>query len=321
MSTLALLIPARNAERVLARLLDSARAQTRPFDDIALYDDASTDRTGDLARQYGVRVIRSEVNTGPSAGKNVLAADTRCEWVHFHDADEALGVEFVERAHQWMAEPDVDVVLFNTEERDDATGRFIGRAEWSDAALQHDAVRYTIVHTVTNCGVYRRARFLAAGGFDLDDAVKYNEDQAMHVRLALAGLHFRAEPYTGVIVYRRENSMSSGHPIECVRAQVEVLHRVADRTGTTYRQDIGARLWKLAALSAAHNDWAYVEKCLRLAERLQYSNPDGEHWGLRLLARVSPMGAVRARERLIRLVKPQLRAGLPQVEPRRRAQP
>jgi glycosyltransferase involved in cell wall biosynthesis len=314
MSTLALLIPARNAERVLGRLLDSARAQTRPFDEIVLYDDASTDGTGDLARGRGVRVVRSDVNTGPSAGKNRLAAETPCEWVHFHDADEALGPEFVERAHRWMAEPDVDVVLFDTEERDDATGRYMGRAAWNDAALQHDAVRYNIVHTVTNCGVYRRAPFVAAGGFDLDEAVKYNEDQAMHLRLALAGLHFRAESYTGVIVYRRENSMSSGHPIECVRAQVDVLQRVADRTGSTYAQEIGARVWRLAGVCAAHDDWSYVSRCLRLAEQVAYSTPDGEHWGMRLLARVSPIGALRAREHLIRIVKPGLRAGMPRVD-------
>lgn len=313
MSTLALLVPARDAERVLGRLLESAAAQTRRFDEVLVYDDASSDKTAEVARRYGARVLRADVNTGPSAGKNRLATMTSCEWLHFHDADEVLGPEFVERAHDWMRQPDVDVVIFKTEDRDDPTGRYLGQAMWDDEEVSADAVRYCIVHTVTNCGIYRRAPFLEAGGFDLADAVKYNEDQAMHLRLALGGLRFRAEMYRGVIVYRRPNSMSSGHPIECARAQVEVLDRAAERTGTKYASEIGERLWRLAGVCGGHADWDYVAKALSIARRVEYRDPTGEHWMMRAMARVSPVGAVAVRERLIRWLKPHLRADMPTV--------
>ena len=227
MGRLALLVPARNAESVIGRLLESAR-QGSGFDEILVYDDASSDATGEVARRYGARVVRSDRNTGPSAGKNQLAVESTCDWVHFHDADDALAPGFVDGARRWMAEPGSDAVLFTTEDRDDATGAILARRSWDDAALRMDATRYHIVNTVTNCGIYRRAAFLAAGGFDVDPATKYNEDQAMHLRLALAGLRFRAESAVGVIIYRRANSMSSGHPIECARAHVDVLSRVAE---------------------------------------------------------------------------------------------
>src|SRR5205814_6490718 len=126
----------------------------------------------------------SEVNTGPSRGKNVLATLTDSEWVHFHDADEALGREFVQRARTWITRDDMDVVLFGTEDRDDRTGATLHNRQWDDEALRADAVRYCIQNTVTNCGVYRRSAFLAVGGFDADEETKYNEDQAMHLRLA-----------------------------------------------------------------------------------------------------------------------------------------
>jgi hypothetical protein len=316
MSGLALLVPARNAERLIGRLFDSVAAQTRPFDEIVVYDDASGDRTGDVARQFGARVVRGDRQVGPSAGKNCLAADTRCDWIHFHDADDALHPEFVARAHAWIARDDADVVLFGTEDRDDRTGRILALRTWDDDALRGDAVGCAIRETITNCAVYRRARFLDAGGFDLSPAVAYNEDQAMHLRLALAGLRFRAEPLPGVVIYQRDGSMSSAHRVECARAQVEVLAEAAARTGRTYVDDIGARLWRLAAASAGYSDWPAVRRALALARDIGYADPTEEHWAVRLAARVSPIGAVACRETSIRVFKPRLRRGMPSARTR-----
>ena len=47
---LALGIPARNATAHLPRLFESIRRQTVPFDEVLLYDDASSDGTGDMRR-------------------------------------------------------------------------------------------------------------------------------------------------------------------------------------------------------------------------------------------------------------------------------
>ena len=71
--TLALCIPAYNATGFLGRLLAGARTQTVPFDEIWVYDDASTDGTAELAQKLGAQVVRGEANAGCSHGKNVLA--------------------------------------------------------------------------------------------------------------------------------------------------------------------------------------------------------------------------------------------------------
>ncbi len=313
MPTLALCIPAWNAERFLGRLLESALAQSSPFDEILVYDDASTDSTGELARRYGATVVPGATNRGPCFGKNALARASRCNWLHFHDADEALNPQFVERAREWMASDSADVVLFATEDRSHATGEFLARRNWNDAALVRDAVSYAIETPITNCGVYRRAAFLSAGGFDTDELTKYNEDQALHLRLALAGLRFRSDPYVGVVIYRREGSMSSGHPVECARAQVEVMKKAADRVGTTHSAQIGARLWHLATVCATYSDWSYVRECLSLMAKLAYTPGEGECLAVRAVARVSPFTAIGAREAFVRLFKPRLRAGVPRV--------
>ena len=311
MSTLAICIPAWNAVSHLPRLMDSIREQTQPFDEVLVHDDASTDETAELARSYGATVVHSEDNVGCSLGKNRLAQSTGCDWVHFHDADEALRPEFVERARRWMSADAADVVIFATEDRDDVTGEVLGSWQWDDTQVSRDAVRYNIVRNVTNCGIYRRTRFLEAGGFDVAPETRYNEDKAMHLRLALAGLSFRAEPYVGVIVYRRANSMSSGNPVACGRAQFHVLEQTALRVGDRYASDVGRMAWHLAGVCGTYKDWAYAKRCVDLANGLGHRNPREEGRLFRLLAMMHPMGAVVLREQLIRWFKPALRRGVP----------
>jgi glycosyltransferase involved in cell wall biosynthesis len=310
---LALAIPAHDAAPHLGRLMDSVHAQSEPFDEVLLYDDASTDATKSVAEAMGATVISGGANVGASIGKNRLAGSASSEWIHFHDADDALAPEFVARAKRWIREDSADVVLFATSDRDDLTGAPMWERWWDETALAADPVRYCIVHTVTNCGIYRRQAFLDAGGFDARPEIRYNEDQAMHLRLALRGLRFRCEPYAGVIIYRRSGSMSSGHPIECARAHYKVLEDTAHATGTRYAAELGNELWHLAGVCGSYLDWDYVRRCTSLALELGWRDPVEESGDFRLLARVSPMLAVRVREATVRLFKRELREGVPTV--------
>lgn len=311
MSRLALLIPARNAARFLGRLLTSAAAQT--FDEVRVFDDASDDDTADVARSHGATVSRSDTRCGPSAGKNRLAAATSCDWVHFHDADDALEPEFVHRARGWIASDVADVVLFATEDRAEEAGESLLVRTWDSAALEADPVGYAIEHTITNCGIYRRRAFLEAGGFVTSGRFAYNEDQAMHLTLALAGLRFRSDPYPGVVIHRRGGSMSSGHPVACARSQVEVLKHAVAQTGRRYADAVGTRAWHLAGVCAGYSDWAYVRECLRIARRVGYHVPARQHWLVRAVGAVAPAAAVLGREAFIRTFKPALRRGFPSV--------
>jgi glycosyltransferase involved in cell wall biosynthesis len=310
--TLALLIPAYNAEAYLPRLLDSAAHQTEPFDEIWVYDDCSADDTAAVAEQYGVRVVRGQVNRGCTYGKSVLVERTECDWVHFHDADDVLLTNFVELARRWMTRDDADVVVFGCEERWEHTRELISTSFHEDYLLAADPVGYTIQHKINAIsGIYRRRAFLAAGGFDLDPDVHNNEDEACHMKLARGGLHFRGDPTTTVVNLRRDASMWTANQSKALRAHYHVLRKaLAASGGECHRTAIAVRLWHVVAGAASQLDWRTADEAADLAMRIA-SPSAAEGPAFRALCRLSPRFAIRAREGLIRALKPRFREGYP----------
>ncbi|HMD18604.1 MAG TPA: glycosyltransferase family 2 protein [Terriglobales bacterium] len=87
-----IIVPARNEERSLADCLQSLTAQTGVAFEIILVDDASTDRTREIAQGFvGVRVISPEPLPQNWTGKNNAlvagAKHARARWLLFTDAD------------------------------------------------------------------------------------------------------------------------------------------------------------------------------------------------------------------------------------------
>ena len=89
------LVPAWNAGRSLPRALDSLLADGEANLQVVVVDDASTDDTVAVveaiaARDPRVELVRSPVNGGPSAARNLGLPLLRGEWMTFLDADDRL---------------------------------------------------------------------------------------------------------------------------------------------------------------------------------------------------------------------------------------
>ena len=91
---LSIIIPARNEETNLPKLLRSLTAQSPQPREIIVVDDASTDRTAEVAQQFGARVIRSLPLPNGWRGKTWAchqgAQVATGEMLLFLDADHAL---------------------------------------------------------------------------------------------------------------------------------------------------------------------------------------------------------------------------------------
>lgn len=308
LGTLALCIPAYNAAGFLPRLLAAARDQTVPFDEILVFDDASEDQTAEIAAAWGATVIRSAVNVGCSAGKNRLASISKCEWLHFHDADDSLDSSFVASAKSIIRETQHDVVLLGFRVIDETTGDSLGERVFDQAQLEKDALAYALAEQINPfCGLYRRSTFLDSGGWVEDRRVMQCEDQAGHTSMALHGLRFTSDARILVTNFANPNSMTNSNLPGAQRALVRYFADVSKRVPKDMLPIIGKRLWRIAGTSAAMNDWSNARESVKLAAEIGSPiSPEGARW-FRMASAISNYGALKLRERIIRAFRPEAR--------------
>ena len=95
---LSLVVPAFNEERLLAGSLAAIRAAARAFDDagwaceLIVCDNNSTDRTAEIARAAGARVVFEPLNQ-ISRARNAGAGAASGDWLLFVDADSSPSIE------------------------------------------------------------------------------------------------------------------------------------------------------------------------------------------------------------------------------------
>ena len=87
MASIALCLIARDEEELLPACLQSA---AECVDEIVLVDTGSVDRTAEIARAHGAKVIPFAWQDDFAAARNAALAATRCDWVLVLDADERL---------------------------------------------------------------------------------------------------------------------------------------------------------------------------------------------------------------------------------------
>jgi len=120
-----LVVPARNEASVVGEAVGTLAAQRyagadgRPAFEVVVVDDASTDRTGDLARaaaggEEHVRVVRREPSPGPRT-KGAVLADAmpylRGDVIGVIDADTTVEPAFLERTMRaWRRDPDAAAI-------------------------------------------------------------------------------------------------------------------------------------------------------------------------------------------------------------------
>lgn len=168
---ISLVIPAHNEERLLPRLLASverARDAYRAGGDqveVIVANDSSTDRTGDLARELGARVVEvSARNIG--AARNAGAAAAIGAIIAFVDADNQVHPETFNEIERQLARPDIIA---------GATGATMER--WSlGIRLAYAVASAAVWITNVDTGVVfcRREDFAAIHGYR--ESMRYAED-------------------------------------------------------------------------------------------------------------------------------------------------
>ena len=86
---ISVVIPAYNAEKHIARAIESVLAQTRPAEEIIVVDDGSSDGTAEVVRSFGDKVILiQQPNAGVSVARNKGIEHATGDWIAFLDSDD-----------------------------------------------------------------------------------------------------------------------------------------------------------------------------------------------------------------------------------------
>jgi len=110
-----------NEEGILARCLESVSWS----DDIVVFDSYSTDRTVEIAKEYGARVIQRRFDNEREHREASLRIRFKYEWVFNPDADEITTPELRDELLQLMAEPQRAEVAYGVRRKELFLGRWI----------------------------------------------------------------------------------------------------------------------------------------------------------------------------------------------------
>ena len=188
-ASVSVVIPAFNAEKRIVEAIESVLNQSFPVNEVIVVNDGSSDRTDELCRGFGDRIVYiDQPNQGVSATRNRGINTATSDWVAFLDADDTWMPERIESQFEVIKRfPDVAWVagryLRCTPGRDyDSKFGFDGVTE---KHVVLDALEALANQTAIWTGTLlaKRNEFLSLDGFD--GSLKGCEDYDLWVRMAI----------------------------------------------------------------------------------------------------------------------------------------
>ena len=103
--SISVIIIARNEERKIGRMLHSLQKQTLLPDEVIVVDNASTDSTANIAREYGATVVHEPITIRGKARNTGFLASTG-KFVAISDADFVLDADWLKLLYQRIRQND-----------------------------------------------------------------------------------------------------------------------------------------------------------------------------------------------------------------------
>ncbi len=168
--TVTAIVPAYNEEGGLGDTIKSLIDQESPFHEIVVVDDASTDRTREVAESYGVTVITPPTNLGSKArAQNYALPFCTGDLVLPVDADTLLSPDYVKRIIEPFSDGQVAIAAGCVLTRHSNTMAERGRMiEYLFGFHWHRPIQNKANSPVVCsgcCSAFRREELLVFGGF------------------------------------------------------------------------------------------------------------------------------------------------------------
>ena len=110
-----IIVPAYNVERYIEECIDSLLNQSYKNIEIIVLDDASTDATRYLLKQYEgrIQIVENDTNQGQGARRNQGMKLAKGEYIYFVDSDDWIESKTIEELVNQAVKTDADLVRFN----------------------------------------------------------------------------------------------------------------------------------------------------------------------------------------------------------------
>ena len=107
------IIPAHNEESVISKALESIKQQSFTDYEVIVICDACSDKTAEIARSYGAKVIDVDAHSS-GAARNAGLDVAQGEWILFCDADDWYLHEYAfEMLAERVGSANEDVLIFS----------------------------------------------------------------------------------------------------------------------------------------------------------------------------------------------------------------
>lgn len=202
-----LLIPCYNAGKYLPELHQNLQQMSVKFNHIICYDDGSTDDTVAVANHLGWQILSPNSNRGVSFARNRLAEAATTTWIHFHDADDRIALNYLEKTRSWATE-NCDVISCDADwiSREGETLEIAWRYD-ADALVNSPAKHLLTNPMGLNSSLIRRSAWNGVGG--CDESLSMWEDADVHFRLGLA--HARWHHLPEILTWSLRDQTSFSH--------------------------------------------------------------------------------------------------------------
>jgi len=219
--SISVVIPCFNGADTLQAVLAGVGRQSLPPDEVLVVDDGSEDRSPELGRSQGARVVRHPHNRGLAAARNTGIEAATSEVLIFVDSDAIPHPDLVRRLSAHLEDPAVgaaggQVMELGHQSPIDRWRALFWRQTQGPSLLPRAAL------VVGACCGFRRQALLDAGGFS--PAFRTNgEDVEISIRLRRQGLNLVYDPLVQVFHLRRDSlgsllSMVYRHNRDQIRA-------------------------------------------------------------------------------------------------------
>ncbi len=216
MDKIAVIIPAYNSDRWLARCLDSVIAAADMDTSIYVVDDGSEDMTVNIAREYAARyasiTLLQQNHGGPGAARKMgVDAARDAEWICFVDSDDTIPADSLSGLRKYISDK-YDIIVGNVNERIKDESHYM----YNVSAREYDSPDYAvdILENRLQGMIYSkliRRRLFDSIDWDTDPSITNHEDTMLLLNLVCA-MRGKARMPTNVMAYnyiRRPESLST----------------------------------------------------------------------------------------------------------------